>query len=52
MFILKDREEEPDSETDTYLTPTKTPNEYENVRQIHEYENDDIANTFNIGPEK
>jgi hypothetical protein len=52
MFILKDKEEEPDSETDAYLTPTKTPNEYENVRQVHEYENDDIASAFNIGPEK
>jgi hypothetical protein len=52
MFILKDREEEPDSETDAYLTPTKTPIEYENVRQVHEYENDDIADAFNIGPEK
>jgi hypothetical protein len=51
MFILKDREVEPDSDMDAYLTPTNTPNEYENVRQVHEYENDDIASAFNIGPE-
>jgi hypothetical protein len=51
MFILKDREEEPDSDMDAYLTPTKTPNMYENAHQVHEYENDDIASAFNIGPE-
>jgi hypothetical protein len=51
MFILKDREEEPDSDMDAYLTPTNTPNEYENVHQVHEYENDDIASAFNIRPE-
>jgi hypothetical protein len=52
MFILKDREEEPDSDTDAYLTPTKSINPYENVRRTPEYENVDIASTFNIDSEK
>jgi hypothetical protein len=51
MFILKDREEEPDSDTDTYLTPTESHNTYENVRQVPGYENVDVASTFNIETE-
>jgi hypothetical protein len=34
MFILKDREEEPDSDTDAYLTPTELQHTYENIRQV------------------
>jgi hypothetical protein len=46
LFLPKDREEEPDSDADAYLTPTKMTNTYENVHQIHDYEN-----TFNITTE-
>jgi hypothetical protein len=45
-FLLKDREEEPDSDADAYMTPTGSSNTYENVRQVPDYEN-----TFNITTE-
>jgi hypothetical protein len=48
MFILKDREEEPDSDMDVYLTPTESQHTYENVRQVPEYENVNGASTLNI----
>jgi hypothetical protein len=46
VFLLKDREEEPDSDADAYMTPTGSSNTYENVRQAPDYEN-----TFNITTE-
>jgi hypothetical protein len=45
-FLLKDREEEPDSDADAYMTPTGSSNTYENIRQVPHYEN-----TFNITTE-
>jgi hypothetical protein len=45
-FLLKDREGEPDSDADAYMTPTGSFNMYENVRQEPDYEN-----TFNINTE-
>jgi hypothetical protein len=45
-FLLKDREEEPDSDADAYMTPTGSSNTYENVRQAPDYEN-----TFNMTTE-
>jgi hypothetical protein len=37
-FLLKDREEEPDSDADAYMTPTGSSNMYENVRREPDYE--------------
>jgi hypothetical protein len=45
-FLLRDREEEPDSDADAYMTPTGSSNMYENVRREPDYEN-----TFNITTE-
>jgi hypothetical protein len=45
-FLLKDREEEPDSDADAYMTPTGSSYMYENVHQVPDYEN-----TFNITTE-
>jgi hypothetical protein len=42
-YLLKDRDEEPNSEDDAHMTPTGTANLYENVHQEHDYEN-----TFNV----
>jgi hypothetical protein len=45
-YLLKIREEEPNSEDDAYMTPTEMTNIYENVHQGHDYEN-----TFNVTSE-
>jgi hypothetical protein len=38
-FLLKEREEEPDSDADAYMTPTGSSNTYENIHQEPDYEN-------------
>jgi hypothetical protein len=42
-YLLKDHEEEPNSEDDAHMTPTGMMNTYENVYEGHDYEN-----TFNV----
>jgi hypothetical protein len=45
-YLLRTREEEPNSEDDAYMTPTEMTNIYENVHQEPDYEN-----TFNVTSE-
>jgi hypothetical protein len=42
-YLLKNRDEEPNSEDDAYMTPSGGANLFENVHQEHDYEN-----TFNV----